>query len=147
MNFYYCETCGNLVIKLEDSGNNLVCCGLDMQLLEAQTVESGIGEKHVPVCKMDGCILDIKVGSTLHPSLPEHFIKWIYVETKNGGIIRQLTPTDSPEICVKLSKDDTPLRVYIYCNLHGLWKCECGGLRTAQFNYCPECGRPLVTVC
>ena len=124
-NFYFCETCHNLVIKLNDSGVNLVCCGNDMNLLEPQCNDSGIGEKHVPVCEVSGRKVHIKIGSELHPYTPEHHIEWIYLQTKLGGIIRYLDPNMPPKTCIKIPRGDTLEKVYIYCNLHGLWMCEC----------------------
>jgi superoxide reductase len=74
---YKCTECGNIVMKLDDKSEALVCCGKPMNLLKANTTDAAT-EKHVPVInkKVTGCAdaYQVQVGSTLHPMLPEHFI-------------------------------------------------------------------------
>ena len=50
----------------------------------------------------------------------EHNIEWVYVETEKGGQMKHLKATDEPKAVFKIV-DDKALRVYAYCNLHGLW--------------------------
>jgi superoxide reductase len=119
--FYKCATCGNVAIKVVDSGVPLVCCGEKMQELLPNTVDAS-GEKHVPVVtKLDGGILKIEVGSVAHPMEEAHHIAFVYVETERGGIRVDLS--DKPEALVYVG-DEKVLAVYEYCNLHGLWKTE-----------------------
>lgn len=47
-------------------------------------------------------------------------IQWLYVETAQGGHIRYLHPGEAPRAAFELG-DETPVAVYAYCNLHGLW--------------------------
>ena len=47
-------------------------------------------------------------------------IQWLYVETAQGGHIRYLHPGEAPRAVFELG-DETPVAVYAYCNLHGLW--------------------------
>lgn len=117
--FYKCSHCGNVVVKMVDSGVPVVCCGEKMQELEANTVDAS-AEKHLPfVTKLDGCSIKVEVGNVHHPMTPEHHIAFIYVETERGGIQVNLKNEPVAEICVCKSK---PVAVYEYCNLHGLWK-------------------------
>lgn len=119
--FYKCATCGNVAIKVVDSGVPLVCCGEKMQELLPNTVDAS-GEKHVPVVtKLDGGILKVEVGSVAHPMEEAHHIAFVYVETERGGIRVDLS--DKPEALVYVG-DEKVLAVYEYCNLHGLWKTE-----------------------
>lgn len=37
---YHCEVCGSLMVKAVDGSEALVCCGEDMKLLEADTVDA-----------------------------------------------------------------------------------------------------------
>ena len=119
--FYKCAHCGNVIIKVVDSGVKVVCCGQQMDELVANTVDAAT-EKHIPVVTSteNGC-LHIEVGSVLHPMLPEHHIAFVYVETDNGGIRVDLTDKPAADVCVENAK---PLAVYEYCNLHGLWKTD-----------------------
>ncbi len=80
-------------------------------------------EKHVPVVCCDGSKVFVKVGEVTHPSLPEHHIEWILLETKKGFQIKYLAAGDIPEATFELF-DDEPVAAYEYCNLHGLWKKE-----------------------
>ena len=119
--FYKCNHCGNVVLKMVDSGVPVVCCGEKMVELEANTVDAS-AEKHVPyVTRIDGCSIKVEVGSVHHPMTPEHHISFIYVETEKGGTCVNLKDEPVAEIC---TCKDKPLAVYEYCNLHGLWKKE-----------------------
>lgn len=119
--FYKCNHCGNVVVKMVDSGVPVVCCGEKMQELEANTVDAS-AEKHVPhVTMLDDCSIKVEVGSVHHPMTPEHHIAFIYVETEKGGIRVDLKDEPVTEICICKNK---PVAVYEYCNLHGLWKKE-----------------------
>lgn len=113
------------MMKLHDSGVTPVCCGSEMQILEPKISDEGIGEKHVPVCEVSGRKVHIRIGEVTHPYTPEHHIQWIYLQTKLGGIIRYLDHNEPPEACIKIPKGDCLEKVYIYCNLHGLWMCDC----------------------
>ena len=116
--FYKCNKCGNVAIKVVDSGVPMVCCGEKMELLEPNTVDAS-GEKHMPVVTLlgDGKIR-VEVGSVHHPMTPEHHIAFIYVETENGGIRVDLK--DEPVADIYVGGENV-VAVYEYCNLHGLW--------------------------
>lgn len=120
--FYLCKHCGNLIGMINDSGVNPVCCGEKMTLLVPNTVEAS-NEKHLPVISIDGNIVTVKVGSVPHPMLAEHFIQWIYLQTKNGGQRRALLPGQEP-VAKFAIVDDEVVAAFEYCNLHGLWKTE-----------------------
>ena len=78
-------------------------------------------EKHVPVCcgkSASSC----EVGSVEHPMLPEHYIEWVSLHTKQGNQRKELHPGEKPEVCFALCEGDEVEAVYAYCNLHSLWK-------------------------
>lgn len=118
--FYRCSVCGNLIIKLEDSGISPQCCGRDMNILFTEHAED-IGDTHIPVWRMAGCRLMVQVGSELHPMSPGHYITWIIVKTNYGLMLRRFEDTDIPEANFKLHKDETVEEIYSLCNIHGLW--------------------------
>ena len=118
--FFVCKHCGNLIGMIENSGVPIVCCGEKMTELVANTVDASL-EKHTPVVNVNGDKIEVVVGSVEHPMLEEHFIKWIYLETKKGGQRKALKPGESPKATFVVT-DDEPVAVYAYCNLHGLWK-------------------------
>lgn len=89
--------------------------------LTANTTD-GAHEKHVPVIEQNGDTVTIKVGSIEHPSLPEHYIEWILLETEQGFQIHYLKPGMKPEAA--FLTNEKVKAAYEYCNLHGLWKAE-----------------------
>ncbi|MDW5299514.1 MAG: desulfoferrodoxin [Sedimentibacter sp.] len=121
--FYICKTCGNLVELINDGGGKLVCCGKEMKELFPNTVDAAT-EKHVPVIEIEGNKVTVKVGSVAHPMLPEHFIQWIYLVTKNTVQRKCLDPGEQPVAVFALAEGDEVVEAYEYCNLHGLWKKE-----------------------
>lgn len=90
-----------------------------MRELIPNTVEAS-GEKHLPVAERSGSTLTVTVGAVEHPMVDVHHIQWLYVETAQGGHIRYLHPGEAPRAAFELG-DETPVAVYAYCNLHGLW--------------------------
>ncbi len=122
MKFYRCEHCGNIIAYAEDKGVPVVCCGEKMKELVPNTTEAAT-EKHLPVItKNENGIVEIVIGSTLHPMLPEHFIGWVAIETKEGNQRKPLS--GEPKVTFALSDSDKLVAAYAYCNLHGLWKTE-----------------------
>jgi superoxide reductase len=120
--FYICEHCGNIIEKIDDAGVPVMCCGQKMAELVPNTVEAS-GEKHIPAVSLEGNVLKVNVGSVNHPMAEEHFIEWVYVETENGGMRKNLKPGQEPNVTFALG-DDKAVAVYAYCNLHGLWMAE-----------------------
>lgn len=121
--FFKCNTCGNLVSLLNEGGGTLVCCGNDMEELVPNTVDAAV-EKHVPVIEIEGNKVTVKIGSVTHPMTDEHWIQWIYLETKQGVQRKCLNPSDEPKAVFVLNDGDEVVSAYEYCNLHGLWKKE-----------------------
>lgn len=119
--FYRCEKCGNIVGIVESSGPLPACCGEDMKLLVAGSTDAAL-EKHVPVATRTGDKLHVQVGSVLHPMTPEHHIAWIAVAQGARTQRLELDPAGQP--IGDFTIEDGPLRVYEYCNLHGLWQTD-----------------------
>ena len=125
--FFLCTTCGNVVVKLVDSGVTPVCCGAEMIELKTNTSEA-MTEKHLPiVTRIDDCTYKVTVSSEPHPMVDSHFIRFIFFETENGGQIKFLKSGEKAEAYFCGCKEK-PVAVYEYCNLHGLWKSEIDAL-------------------
>lgn len=129
--FFKCSRCGNLIGLIDNAGGPLSCCGELMTELIPNVVEAAT-EKHIPEITVDGSVVNVKIGSVAHPMTEEHHIKFIYLETESGGQRKCLKV--GAEAVAKFSVlEDKPLKVYAYCNLHGLWKadisndCKCKG--------------------
>lgn len=118
--FYICETCKNIITKIVDSKVPVVCCGKPMKELVPGAVDGAL-EKHVPKVTIEGNAVKVQIGEVIHPMLPEHYIQFIALETKNGVQIKNLKAGDEPKAEFILADGDEAVAVYEYCNLHGLW--------------------------
>ena len=123
MKYYYCEICGNVLEAVDDKNVTPICCGKQMNELTANNDDSAAKEKHVPVFNKNGYLVNVKVGETPHPMSEEHYIKWIEVETDKGIYRKFLNPDDKPTAEFVINEKEVVLKVYAYCNLHGLWVC------------------------
>lgn len=120
--FYICEHCGNIVGLVHDGGVPLMCCGQKMTHIIPGTVDAS-KEKHVPVVSVEGDTVKVDIGAVAHPMAEEHSILWVYMQTDRGGQRKALNVGGEPVVYFAL-KDETPVAVYAYCNLHGLWKTD-----------------------
>lgn len=117
-----CRVCGNVIVKVVDSNITPSCCNRNMIELVPNTTEAK-EEFHMPsVSRIDCSTIKVVIGKEPHPMTPEHHINFILLETKSGIQIRHLTPNCEPEAIFFTT--ETPVAVYSYCNLHGLWKID-----------------------
>ena len=119
--FFICEHCGNIIAMVKSSGG-----ACDVLRTEDEGDYSGnhgrAAEKHVPVYQVEGNKVMVTVGSVEHPMLPEHYIEWVSLQTKQGNQRKALKPGDAPKVCFAICEGDEVEAVYAYCNLHSLWK-------------------------
>ena len=120
--FYKCNVCGNICVKVVEGGGTIACCGQPMTVIEPNTTDAA-QEKHVPVANVEGDKIVVNVGSADHPMEEAHFIQWVYVVTEEGVLARCLKPGEAPHAEIALG-GQTPVSVFEYCNLHGLWKLD-----------------------
>jgi len=120
LEIYKCSICGNIVEVLDAKGGTLVCCGEEMKLLKENADDKASKEKHVPIIEKTKEGFKVKVGSTEHPMLPEHYIQWIELIADGISYRKFLNPGEKPEaeFCIKAKK----FTARELCNLHGLWK-------------------------
>ena len=118
--FFKCNVCGNVFVQLNDSGIVPQCCNRPMEILDANITE-GKGELHIPcVQRLDCSTVRVVVSRVEHPMQNEHHICFILLETSCGFQVRYLEVNHRPEAIFFTTA--TPLAVYAYCNIHGLWK-------------------------
>lgn len=117
---YYCDNCHNVVESLWSGGSDLVCCGKQMQKLEANTTDAAV-EKHVPVIERNGNQVTVKVGGNPHPMVEEHYI--LFVELLAGDKVyrHDFKEGDSTAEATFLT-EETDLVARAFCNLHGFWQ-------------------------
>ena len=99
--FYICKHCGNIIAKVKDCGVPVMCCGEKMTEIIPNTTDAAV-EKHVPVWTVENGIVHVKVSSVEHPMLPEHYIEWVSIHTKQGNQRKELHPGEKPEVCFAL---------------------------------------------
>lgn len=114
--FYQTRESNDILLNMNGGSPNI---SNDLIRLNVNDTDAST-EKHLPILEFNQNQLHVKVGSTLHPMTPEHYIKWIYLQTRSGGSFITLTPEDVPE-AVFTTKENEILYVYAYCNIHGLW--------------------------
>ena len=119
--YYICKHCGNIITKVKDCGVPVVCCGEKMSEIIPGTTDASM-EKLIPVWTVGNGVVSVKVGSVEHHMIPEHYIEWVSLQTKQGSQMKQLQPNEKPEVFFALSEGDAVEAVYAYCNLHSLWK-------------------------
>ncbi len=119
--YYYCKHCGNIIVKLNDSGIPLICCGEKLEVLNPNT-NDGAREKHIPIYSVRCGKVTINIGEIPHPMIPEHYIEWVELQTNKGTQFKRLTPNTEPTVTFNINKDENVEAVFAYCNLHSLWK-------------------------
>ena len=120
MKFYICEHCKNIIVKLNDAGVPVMCCGQPMKELTPGTSD-GAYEKHIPAVTVDGNTVKVQVGEVEHPMMEAHYIQFIVLETSKGYQVKYLKPEEKTVAEFVMTADEKAVAVYEYCNLHGLW--------------------------
>lgn len=121
LELYKCHICGNLVQVLVSGIGELVCCGENMELLEAKYEENNeTAEKHVPTIEeFDGKRI---VSLKHHPMLPEHYIQFIevYPKDKSRLYLKFFNPNETPQM--EITHFEENIEALEHCNIHGLWR-------------------------
>ena len=117
---YRCKHCGNIAIKVIDSGVPMVCCGEKMVELIPSSTDAAV-EKHVPVVTREGDKVTVNIGSVAHPMTEEHLIQLVILDTTAGVQIAELHAGDLPQAVFEVLPGAEIKKAYAYCNLHGLW--------------------------
>lgn len=144
--FFKCPICGNVIMKIEDSGVIPHCCGQEMTRMQAHTADPsdkldengnvvGATEKHLPtVERKDDCTVIVRVGSDPHPMTQLHHICFIWLETAHGGQLRYLSPVEA--------RDESKAPDCGFADKDGKsWQacaefCGCKDPVTAVYSYC-----------
>ncbi len=126
---YKCKVCGNITQILISGEGKLICCGEEMEFLEAQHQENELGEKHVPEfetvhegCESGVCSENKYVSVRKHPMTAEHYIQFIevYDKEKTELRIKFFEPNEIAQY--NITDFDGELKTQELCNIHGLWR-------------------------
>ena len=63
-------------------------------------------EKHVPVINVNDNVVEVVVGSVIHPQTEAHLINFIVLETTNGVYRKDLKANDEPKARFTLNSDE-----------------------------------------
>ena len=121
MIYYKCNVCNNILGSAEEKDLNISCCNEHMYKLVPNTVDAS-KEKHLPVVNVKGNIVEVVVGSDLHPMMAEHHISWVAIETREGRQRKNLVLDAEPKVTFALVEGDEIVSACADCNLHGLWR-------------------------
>lgn len=124
--FFVCKECGELVGVIDNEGSKLFCGKDPMVELKPNTIDAS-KEKHVPQVTIFGNTVTVKIGSVLHPMLKEHHIDWVYLQADNGGQRKNIKNNSEATVVFELAKGEKAVKVFAYCNLHGLWSADVNG--------------------
>lgn len=121
VNFFLCEKCGNIAHLINDSGNNLTCCGKEMRQLQPNAAAGAQPDRHIPMITVDGQRVTVFVGKQTHPMTPRHAIEWIAVSQNDRVYIARIPNDGQPHARFLLNPLDGHIDAYAYCSQHELW--------------------------
>ncbi len=120
---YRCNICGNVIEVLISGDGHPVCCGEEMERLEAKNDNLNspdLTEKHSP--KIEN-LPDGKTCVTLdnHPMTDEHYIMFVQTisQDKTEAKIKYFYPNQQVKMKTDIPSDGLSARSY--CNIHGVY--------------------------
>lgn len=115
--FYVCPVCGNVI---QTSGEAVIsCCGITLPPLEAEEPD----DKHS--LKVE-TVEDEYYVTLNHPMTKEHYISFLAAISDDGVQLVKLYPEGNAEARFKISR---VLKLYAYCNRHGLFEVDRKAIR------------------
>ena len=115
--FYKCDSCGNVITKLVDSGVPVVCCGKGMTLLQPTPVTDQNRHLLPHVTLLDGGHIRLTLHENVKCSVGDNEKMFLYLEFEHGGIV--INDLSKPEINLSFGPC-RPLALYKYCTHCGL---------------------------
>ena len=117
---YRCEICGNIIESVHGGSNSLVCCGEAMTKMDPKSGPEA-QEKHLPIIEKNVNKIVVKIGSTPHPMVEDHFIEWIEIIIGDKSQKAFLKSGDEPFAEFEVANTNESIIARAYCNIHGLW--------------------------
>lgn len=141
MNLFICKGCDHIAVGA--APDKCPVCGApkssfsqnDNVFKEAEEKSKEGAVKHIPSITVNkdcgmipegGCTdILVRVGETLHPMLPEHFIQFIDCYVDGQYVARALLSAASqPAVIFHIKESGSKVQIVEYCNLHGHWMAE-----------------------
>jgi superoxide reductase len=141
MSVFICQVCGHISFN-QQSQFCPVCKSPQEKSLRNDHIFEESAEKsreasikHIPVLTVNrkcGLIPEqscadviVRVGATLHPMEPAHFIQFIDCYADDRYVARLfLTPGTNPAGCFHLKSPGSKITIVENCTIHGYWKTE-----------------------
>lgn len=120
---YKCDKCNNIIMMIKDKDIPIICCGQQMREL-VPTVNDSAKDKHLSEIEFIKNTLKVKISKERYPETEQHNIDWVYVETTDGAQLKYFKKDKEPELDFALTNGDHPVKIYAYCNKHGLIQLE-----------------------
>ena len=119
---YKCNICGNVIEVLVSGEGHPVCCGEEMERIEARndlTNSPDLTQKHTPIIQSEGDIVRVSVQG--HPMEEKHYIMFVQAisKDKTESKIKYFYPNEKVEMTTDIESDGMVVRSY--CNIHGLY--------------------------
>lgn len=118
MEFYTCDLCHQVSIKLGNHHEPMGCCGEEMTCLEASQNPT-LMDQHKVIFRKTGSFLTISIGEE-HPMIDVHHIQFIVLVTNQGFQYKELYSMSVKKANFILAEDESIKDVYVYCNIHAL---------------------------
>ena len=118
MRMFKCSKCNKIIEIVKKGTDKPLCCNQEMEEIIPNSHDAAT-EKHVPIYSIDDGKIYVRVGETIHPMENNHYISLIIAETKDAIKRKELKPGDEPEA---LFDYEEGMKLYAYCNVHGLWE-------------------------
>ncbi len=119
---YKCDICGNLIEVLISGEGHPVCCGAEMERIEAQNDNinsAALTEKHSPEVTTENG--QTKITVLKHPTEEAHHI--MFVQAVSADKTKSEIQFYKPHEEVIMESNINPENIYTrsYCNIHGLY--------------------------
>ena len=109
-----CQHCGKIIEEIEGSFSETFCCGETMQIINSNSTD-GAAEKHIPTYD----VLEGRIKVIVNHGMDEdHYIMWIKLVYADSEKTFYYKPGDEIEAH---GHYEAGMKIYAYCNLHGLW--------------------------
>lgn len=115
--FYKCNSCGNVITKLVDSGVPVVCCGKGMTLLQPMPVQDENRHLLPHVTLLDGGVVRLTIHENVLCNVGDNKKMFIYLEFEHGGILISDLSKQEIDLSFGCSR---PVALYKYCTHCGL---------------------------
>lgn len=120
MKFYRCSNCDQLHMNLIDNNSQMMCCDTQTEEVIENSIEDEY-ENHKPLVRKVGNFVTISLNNN-HPMIDVHHIDFIFLETNQGFQYKKVSTNSVAKVDFILAKEEEIVNVYVYCNLHSLYK-------------------------